>query len=286
MRSLLLLCAAMLLVSAMQAQTPTEKSLLWEISGNGISSPSYLYGTYHMVCPESLNISDALKEKIGTAEQLYLEIDMSDASLQAQMMSLMMMHGDSVLPQFFSAEEYEVLNKDFQALTGMPLNQLERLKPMLVSAMVLPVLMACSVQSVEGELIKLSQANGIPLKGLETVADQMAVFDVIPYSVQASQLRKGLADIDSMRRTLDMLKTTYDDQDVAGLYDLTTKDPDMAEFMDVLLINRNKNWIPVIETEVKEKPTFFGVGAGHLGGDEGVISLLRNAGYTVTAVEQ
>ena len=51
-----------------------------------------------------------------------------------------------------------------------------------------------------------------------------------------------------------------------------------------LLINRNKNWIPEISKYAKEKPTFFGVGAGHLPGENGVINLLRKAGYTVKAV--
>ncbi len=52
-----------------------------------------------------------------------------------------------------------------------------------------------------------------------------------------------------------------------------------------LLNNRNKNWIPIIIKTAKEMPTFFGVGAAHLAGDEGVIKLLRKAGYKVVAVK-
>ena len=58
-----------------------------------------------------------------------------------------------------------------------------------------------------------------------------------------------------------------------------------ADNKDVLLINRNKNWIPVIENVIKTTSTFFGVGAAHLAGDEGVIKLLRKQGYTVEAVK-
>jgi uncharacterized protein len=61
--------------------------------------------------------------------------------------------------------------------------------------------------------------------------------------------------------------------------------PDMAGFEDVLLINRNKNWIPVMEKNMLQSGTFFAVGAGHLPGDDGVISLLRKSGYKVVPVE-
>ena len=57
-----------------------------------------------------------------------------------------------------------------------------------------------------------------------------------------------------------------------------------SENQDVLLNNRNRNWIPIMAKTMKEKPTFFGVGAGHLAGDEGVIKLLRKLGYKVQAV--
>ena len=58
-----------------------------------------------------------------------------------------------------------------------------------------------------------------------------------------------------------------------------------ADNKDVLLVNRNRNWIPVIEKVIKSTPTFFGVGAAHLAGDDGVIKLLRKQGYKVEAVK-
>jgi uncharacterized protein len=61
--------------------------------------------------------------------------------------------------------------------------------------------------------------------------------------------------------------------------------PDMAGFEDLLLVNRNMNWIPVMEKAMLAQGTFFAVGAGHLPGNEGVISLLKKAGYTVVPVE-
>ena len=54
----------------------------------------------------------------------------------------------------------------------------------------------------------------------------------------------------------------------------------MAKFLD----ERNNNWIPEIAKMSKDVSTFYGVGAGHLGGKQGVINLLKKAGYTVTPI--
>jgi uncharacterized protein YbaP (TraB family) len=65
---------------------------------------------------------------------------------------------------------------------------------------------------------------------------------------------------------------------------LTNKQENFGEYTDILLSDRNHNWIPVIGEEAKKRPTFFAFGAGHLGGENGVINLLRKAGFTVKPI--
>jgi hypothetical protein len=76
----------------------------------------------------------------------------------------------------------------------------------------------------------------------------------------------------------------YKDQDIEGMQRQASEDPEIAGFEQILLINRNRNWIPVMERMMAEKPTFFAVGAGHLGGANGVLQLLKTAGYTVEPI--
>jgi uncharacterized protein YbaP (TraB family) len=78
----------------------------------------------------------------------------------------------------------------------------------------------------------------------------------------------------------------YDDENIQALLELINDDrySAMSEHQDLLLSERNKKWIHKIESFAKDKPTFFGVGAGHLAGENGVITLLRKKGYRVTAV--
>jgi uncharacterized protein YbaP (TraB family) len=61
--------------------------------------------------------------------------------------------------------------------------------------------------------------------------------------------------------------------------------PDIDGFEDLLLVNRNKKWIPVMKAEMNRSACLFAVGAGHLPGTDGVIDLLRKEGYTVSPVE-
>ncbi|HEX8358405.1 MAG TPA: TraB/GumN family protein, partial [Segetibacter sp.] len=76
----------------------------------------------------------------------------------------------------------------------------------------------------------------------------------------------------------------YKKKDINQLYLLTTKEEEFGKYEGILLNDRNHNWIPVIGEQAKKVPTFFAFGAGHLGGEKGVISLLRKAGFTVEAV--
>ncbi|MFN7099375.1 MAG: TraB/GumN family protein, partial [Flavobacterium sp.] len=78
----------------------------------------------------------------------------------------------------------------------------------------------------------------------------------------------------------------YEKEDLYGLMEVFEKSQNtmMTKYNDVFLVNRNNKWIPKIEKEILQKPTFFGVGAAHLPGKDGIIMLLRKNGYTVEAV--
>lgn len=75
-----------------QAQTSPklENSLLWEVSGNGLSKPSYLYGTIHMICSSDYFLTDKTKKALESAEKLVLEINFSDPKEMSQMQQLAM----------------------------------------------------------------------------------------------------------------------------------------------------------------------------------------------------
>lgn len=265
------------------AQAPIEKTLLWEVSGSGISSPSYLFGTIHLMCADELKMPEVVKRKFDGSKQLFLEIDMDDPNMVKEMMIGMQMNGNTTLENLMG-KNFDSANAIFQSKTGIPLKMLNSAKPFLLMSMIYPSLLGCQPLSWEGEFQKMATEKELEIKGLEKLSDQMDVFEKIPYQVQSEMLIKMLQNLDSSKIAFNEMLAVYKTKDINKLYEMTTRDADFGKYEGTLLDDRNHNWIPVIGEQAKKMPTFFAFGAGHLGGDKGVISLLRKAGYIVKPV--
>ena len=169
-----------------------ENALLWEISGNGLEKSSYLFGTIHVTCNATL--SEHVKDALNKTSQLALEIDMDDPGMQGKIMLNMRMKENKTLKNFVSEEDFAAIDSLFTKKVGMSVKMLQSMKPSLLSAMFLPSLLDCPMQSIEGELIKVAKEQKEDIKGLETVASQMEIFDLIPYEDQVEELLKSVKD--------------------------------------------------------------------------------------------
>jgi len=116
--------------------------------------------------------------------------------------------------------------------------------------------------------------------------NQIGIFDGIPYKDQAQMLLDAIASDNPDGEEFQELINLYKEQDVEGLYKMMQGDETVAEYEDALLTTRNKNWIPIMSDLMSKDVTFFAVGAGHLGGPQGVINLLREEGYTLTPITE
>lgn len=267
-----------------QAQT-NEKSLLWKISGNGLPKPSYLFGTIHITCDATL--PEKVKAALDKTDQLCLELDMDDTSMQTQMMSRMMMKDGVTMESLASKEDFQLVDEFLTKNLGFSAKMLNTLKPFMVTAMLYPKMMDCPMQSVESELLKIAAAQKEETIGLETVAEQMDVFDAIPYQEQMNELIKtAKSDLNRDKKEFQEMLALYKTEDVAAMIEFTKNSENVltSKYDDELLNNRNQNWIERISKIAQEKSTFFGVGAAHLGGEMGVIYLLRKSGFTVEPV--
>ncbi len=281
-----LFIAALALVASLAQAQKLDNALLWKISGNGLAKPSYLFGTMHITCDASLdkNVLTAL----DNTGRLFLELDMDDPNMQAEMMSGLMMKDGAKMSTLASPEDFKVVDEFLTKNVGMGAKMMDGMMPSIVEMMVMPKMMDCPMQSIEEELIKVTKQQKETVSGLEEVAEQMAVFASIPYKEQMDQLvltaKEGL---DKGKVKYARMNKLYMAKDLNGLMAFMNEDDNKmyGDNADVLLDNRNANWIPKIEKAAKEMPTFFGVGAAHLGGDKGVIMLLRKKGYKVEAVK-
>lgn len=266
-------------------QTGDMNNLLWEISGNGLSKPSYLYGTIHMICETDFFIKDQLREKFDNAAKLYLEIDMDDPGMNMKMLQLAMLK-DKKLSDFFTPDEYARLNDFFRDSIKMPLAMMSTMKPFTLFSLMLMKAMPCDKQkSYELTFVEMAKEQSKEVLGLETIEDQMKVFDGLPDSVQAQMVMRYVNEYAAQQEEFARLVDNYKKEDLEALYAAILASPDMEGAQDAFLFERNRRWIPVIETAAKEEPIFIAVGAAHLPGEEGVIQLLQKKGYTVRPVK-
>jgi hypothetical protein len=193
---------------------------------------------------------------------------------------------DKSLKDLMSKEEYARLDKFMKDSIGMPLAVFNKMKPFtLMSVLYTKVLPCKKMESYEQSFMTMAQQQMKEILGLEKIEDQFAVFDKIPDSAEAQMILHMINDFDGQRKEFAKMIEAYKKKDLDALSKMISASPDMAGFEDLLLVNRNKNWIPVMEKAMNAQSNFFAVGAGHLPGNDGVITLLKKAGYTVVPVD-
>jgi uncharacterized protein len=264
-----------------------EKTLLWQISGKGLQKPSYLFGTIHLVCKEDAQLGDSLLSVIHNTDQVYFEVDMDNLFEIFGVIRHMKMKNDTTLADLLTEKEYKKIKQWFETKNSLlPFSMLETYKPLLAASTIMESGMECEgAVAMEQVIMEEAKKYKKRVSGLESMAYQMSIFDSIPYKIQAQQLLKFIEDDGKESNALkeyDELQQAYRDQDLDKLDELMRRnDLGIARFEEILLHNRNRNWVNKLKTILPEKSIIIAVGAGHLPGRLGVISLLRKEGFTV-----
>jgi uncharacterized protein YbaP (TraB family) len=287
---LLSLLATLGLASFSQpSKKAAENTLLWRISGKGIT-PSYLFGTMHMICADDIQLSDSLKHAISRADDVYLELDMDNMFEMMSAMTKMKMRNDTTLSDLLTKAEYQKVKEYFGENSKLlPFAMIETYKPLLAASIIMEQQAGVCNNMISMEQLIMAEAkkNVVDIKGMETMDYQISIFDSIPYSLQAKQLVKMVEggndeDATDMQKLMD----AYRSQQLNEMEALTLKeDMGIQNFTDLLLYDRNANWAKKLENVMGTRSLVVAVGAGHLPGEKGVINLLRKAGYKVEPVE-
>ncbi len=286
---------ALLRINSTNAQTdskPLQKSLLWEISGNGLTKPSYLYGTIHMICKDDASLGDSLVAAIQRSDRVYFEVDMDNLMEMLTALKDFKMRNDTTLADLLSKEDYEKVKEFMESKSGLlPFSKLETYKPMLASSLLMESGIGCEdAVAMEQLILEEAKKNKKRVEGLETMSYQASIFDSIPYKLQAEQLLKYVNDDSGSKSAADKqfeeMVAAYKAQDIEKLAEFVKEDDGgLGNYEDILIYNRNRNWVKKLKTLMPEKTLTIAVGAGHLAGENGVIKLLRKEGYTVKPVK-
>lgn len=260
-------------------------SLLWKIEGNGIKA-SYCYGTMHMINEEFYDFPDPLKKRIAKSEAIIMEIDGFPNPLTTfQMMSL----DSGTVHDYFTPEQLVEVLQFMDEEMGMTPQEFDQtygaMKPFFLMQTITQKYFEPNAKSYDLEIMGIAAEKEIPIVGLETIEEQLGFFDQVPSDNMAEMILQSIRDYNKEAKDVLKMMELYSKQKVDKFIPLMQKQsPEIMEFSDLFLYDRNRAWIPKLEKEMAEKSCFIAVGAGHLFGENGIIDLLEKQGYTLTAI--
>jgi len=269
-----------------------QKSLLWKIQSPDQKETSYLFGTIHLIDSSNYHLSDSVQSILGRVQTLTLEIYMSKENGMAALMSSLdkiMMSVDTTLETLLTKEDYKLLSQKLEK-NGIPVQFLNKFKPIFIYVLLTqdgnPTDIGKSYKSYELELTKMAEEQKKNFAGLESADFQLSVLNKIPTKEQAEMLVAALREEEKSDTQFEKMLEVYKKEDVEAMEQMMKDDPNLLKYNSILLTDRNKAWIPKIKEMMHVGSNLFAVGAGHLGGKEGVINLLRQEGYRVTPIFQ
>ena len=287
-------------VRAEAASTPNGQGLLWKVSKGGVE-PSFLFGTMHMTDPRVTELTPAATAAFDGADTVVIETtDVLDQSAMTAMMlkkpDLMMFTDGTSLSQYLKPDEIKSVESALKA-RGVPLASVEKMKPwMLVSLVSLP---ACELARksagapvLDVKLAEKAKAGHKALKGLESASEQLEAMASLPMKLHI----RGLVDtlklgnrIDDVIETMIVLYTKGETGMFMPLFNTVVPDEKTgqsgyAAFEKAVVTTRNHTMARRALPILSNGKAFIAIGALHLPGEEGVIALLRQDGFTVTAV--
>lgn len=270
----------------------SAQSMLWEVSGNELKQPSYLFGTYHILKDSYISKAPAVRQAFDKSAGVVVETTIDSAAMLSMAMKAMMPGKN--LKQLISPADYELVANEFKKMTGYDLAMFSMMKPIMTAT-------TLSMAYTEKESDTLNRFTGQPIDlffasegrklnktvtPLETMEQQMGfLFDHDPVEKQATDLVTMVKEKAGMQKAAGDLTRLYLKGDLDGLYKLSQSFEDKYGDLSFLVTERNQTWMKRLPGLMATRPTFIAVGALHLTGPDGLITLLRKQGYQVKAVK-
>ena len=271
-----------------------QAQLLWKVSGNGLEKDSYILGTMHNAPASMIDEIPGMQQALEGCDVVIGEMDGKDLSLGSldlgQMMAMLEAPPDSTLDKLLTPEEYEMIHQVYKEKCGdeaMPFVLMNFFKPALINMIITQYSILDSVHDVSQFIDMAVQLRakemGRPSMGLESVMEQMSFLFDVPIAEQAKDLLETCMYIDFSEEMVSMLYEPYVNQDLAKIESLyfDSKVGNDEKENDRLVVCRNLNWVEKLDNMMPEQACLVCVGAAHLIGEQGLLQLFRDRGYTV-----
>lgn len=263
----------------------TSSSLLWEITSVENQHKSYLFGTIHLIDKEHFYFPKKLKNIAENAEEFIFELEgLPDFNTISELTK----NKKYATLDEFTEEEQKLIFDWFESKMNFQKQQVRALfsstPPIFISQIITLSQLNSNLSSYEKELFEIADKK--PIIGLETFQEQFNLINSIPIKNQANNILKSIKNENEFLVDFNTLVKVYLDQNIDSIHKYIISKSDEIELnTDDFIYKRNMNWIPTIEKQISNSNCFIAVGAGHLGGEKGLISLLKEKNYSVKPIQ-
>jgi len=281
----LFMLIGLLLLSSVQAANNFPKGVLWKIEYPGISS-SYLFGTMHVDDPRVTNLPSAVDRALRESKSLTLETNPDPANMLSVAQKMIYQNGkklETVIgKELFTRTSRELANY------GFPPQMVQQLKPW-AAAVTLSVPKPKTGIVLDHAIYIESNKQGKTFYAIETIDEQLSIFTRLSERDQVELLKETVLELHLREKIFEAMTQAYLNRDLDKLLALSKENmpsnPKLADKLNKSLVtDRNLRMYKRIQSQLKQGKAFIGVGTLHLPGEKGLLQLLVNHGYRVTAV--
>jgi len=259
-----------------------KSSLLWRLEGSQWSAPSYLFGTMHVKDQRAFGFIEEVFKRIDACQTFATEFNLEEAAHQTQSDAMDLPEGYT-LEELLGAKKFKKVGKVFQKATGLDINHFNNCQPILISNLMSESILSADMPlSLDETLWKYARSNDRVVLGIETFQEQLEILKKIPLEYQVKSLLDIARNFKSYRKQLLKMTGMYESADLHQLHQSARKS--VKGMRKLMLYNRNVIMADRIAKMAAEQSLFAAVGAGHLGGKKGVLSLLKKKGIKVSPV--
>lgn len=265
-----------------------QNSILWEISGNGLKTPSYLLGTLKFIGKKEFYLPTMVTNHIKKSEIFAIE-DQIDHHAQHELNKALHFPKGQSLAKQLSPADYTLVLELFQKEFGISKSVFEKnygqIKPLPLSILMTRLSLGEDVRFYDMELLKFANKNNLESYSLESVDREAAALNTYPLEDQVKALLHSVANFETQKSEYQKLMVDYPNGNLEEIFEYTLHPTENNPlFLEEFYYKRNEEWMPKIEKMMADKITFISVGISHLEGERGLLALLKGKGYTLKAI--
>jgi uncharacterized protein len=287
MKKVVFVLALLLLV--MPRIKAQESSILWEITGNGITKPSYLFGSLKFIGEKEFYLPKEATEKIKQSAIFAIE-DEVDHHAQHELNKVLHFPKGESLSTHLSAEDYNKVVDFFESEFKISRKQFEakyaKLIPLAISISMTRLSLGEKVKFYDIELLKFAKSNKVKSYSLESVDREAKALTSFSIEDQTAALLHTVNNFEKQKTEFQKLMDDYPQGKLEEIFEYTLHPlENNQDFINTFFYQRNKEWMPKIEKMISENVAFISVGVSHLEGDGGLLNLFKEKGYTLTPIK-